>query len=475
MTSQTRQIAVIGSSGSIGQNALDVIINSHGTLNAILLSVHKSTDILAQQILQIAHTINQPKNKQNNTITTTITTTKTDTHHLTLPRWVVVTDLLADRSPLERLPFEIISAVKIVYGYEALCELVREPEIDIVLSAVSGCVGLNITWSALDAGKCVALANKESLVSGGSLITELALKKGGKLIPVDSEHSAILQALQTWRMNHYPTQLINHTDNLTHHKEPPITTSSAICPDTNCIDQKKDRGNYCNENNYGLSARGAVNKIILTASGGPFRQLSQEELNNVTVADALRHPTWRMGSKITIDSATLMNKAFEIIEARWFFDLCSDEIGVLIHPQSIIHSMVEFIDGSTIAQLSQPDMRIPISLALHYPDRFELRTVSVNWQEKVLLEFYPPDLERFPAIKLGFKIADTAGTTGVVVNASNETAVAAFLNGKLPFHDIVTVCNAVLENHNFEQSPTLSRLFELDNWARKETEKWISH
>jgi 1-deoxy-D-xylulose-5-phosphate reductoisomerase len=417
-----RRIAVLGSSGSIGRSALNVIAGSCGTLEVVLLSVNRQTDVLAEQLLQI---FSQIENRNGS---------------LSLPRWVVVTDVDADRSPLDNLPDKILSAVKIFYGHDSLVQLVREPEIDIVLSAVSGCAGLVSTWSALESGKIVALANKESLVSGGSVIKELAIQNHGNLIPVDSEHSAVWQALQSWRMRSY--------------------SNSLTSPDVN------DSDNSCPKN--------VIDNITLTASGGPFRTLTIDELKKVTVADALNHPTWKMGKKITIDSATMMNKAFEIIEARYFFDIEPQRIKVLIHPQSIVHSMVQFIDGSVIAQLSRPDMRIPISLALHYPNRFELPVCPIDWSDKVSLEFYPPDFERFPAMSVGYKVAENGGTAGAVVNAANEVAIDAFLNGNLPFHDIVNVCISVLENHNFEKRPTLSRLLELDTWARKETERWIS-
>ncbi|MDR1480959.1 MAG: 1-deoxy-D-xylulose-5-phosphate reductoisomerase [Planctomycetaceae bacterium] len=430
-SSSTRRVAVLGASGSIGRSAFDVISSSNGTLEIALLSVNRQTNILAEQLLQIAAQIE--KNK-----TAECECEKQNCGRL--PRWVVVTDSGADRTPIDNLPDKILSEVKVFYGHDSLCQLVRESEIDIILSAVSGCAGLTSTWSALEAGKTVALANKESLVSGGSVIKELAIQNHANLIPVDSEHSAVWQALQSWQMRNYPNSLMN--------------------PDIN--------------NTANTDPQKGIENITLTASGGPFRNLTFGELERVTVEDALNHPTWKMGKKITIDSATMMNKAFEIIEARYFFDLEPQQIKVLIHPQSIVHSMVQFIDGSTIAQLSCPDMRIPINLALHYPDRFGLSVRSIDWAGDVTLAFYVPDVERFPAISLGYVVAEKGGTTGVVVNAANEVAISAFLNGDLPFRDIVNACISILENHNFEKRPTLSRLLQLDSWARKETEKWIS-
>jgi 1-deoxy-D-xylulose-5-phosphate reductoisomerase len=396
-----RQIAVLGSSGSIGKNTLDVLAQSEGRLTPILLSVHRQTGLLAEQIRRMP----QP------------------------PRWIVVTDETADRSPLEQLP----RGIEISFGHESLCELVRRPEVDIVLSAIVGSAGLTSTLSALESGKTVALANKESLVMGGELLTDLVKTHGGRLLPVDSEHSAVMQALRSWTM----------------------ATASPPSGEETASDISQ-----------------SVAKIILTASGGPFRTRPLAELANVTVEDALAHPTWKMGKKITIDSATLMNKALEIIETRWFFDIPAARIGVVIHPKSLIHSMVEFIDGSVMAQMSPPDMRLPIQLALNYPHRYPGPSSKVNWNQMQTIEFFPPDFERFPALPLGLEAAASGGTTGAVINAANESAVSAFLDGKLPFRDIVKVCRSVLEHHDFEPHPTLPQLLAIDRWAREETEKW---
>lgn len=429
-----KRVAVLGSSGSIGRSSLEVIAESAGRLEAILLAVHRRTDILVEQIRQMA------LRRVSEQITGK---TESDQNRpaMNLPRWVVVIDEMADRSPLEELP----PGIELHYGHEALCELVRRPEVDIVLSAIVGSAGLTSTWSALEAGKTVALANKESLVMGGSLITELASESGGHIIPVDSEHSAIMQALQSWQLNAQGS-----------------------------IDRYKSGSSPGTVASISELAAPAVEKIILTASGGPFRTWSLEELAKVTVEDALAHPTWEMGRKITIDSATLMNKALEIIEARWFFGLPAGKIDVLIHPQSVVHSMVEFVDGATIAQLGPPDMRLPIQLALNYPNRFDGPALRMDWKKAFSLDFYPPDLERFPALALGLEVAEVAGTAGSVVNAANEAAVNAFLEKRLEFKNIVSVCRSVLEHHQYEQRPTLQRLLELDRWARKETEKWIS-
>ena len=395
-----RRVAVLGSSGSIGQSALEVLDESEKRLLPVLLSVHQRTDILAKQIQRM------PPEQ--------------------LPRWVVVTDETADRSPLEQLPH----GIEVRVGHEALCELVRHDEVDVVLSAIVGSAGLTSTLAALEAGKTVALANKESLVMGGELLTNLVKSGKGHLIPVDSEHSAIMQAMRAWTMGN------------------PTESQSFNCAK-------------------------AIEKIILTASGGPFRMRSLAELANVTIEEALAHPTWNMGKKITIDSATLMNKALEIIEAGWLFDLPAEKIDVMIHPQSLVHSMVEFVDGSVIAQMSVPDMRLPIQLALYYPHRFPGPSLKVNWTQMHTFEFHPPDFERFPAIPLGLEVVAAGGTAGAVVNAANEAAVAAFLTGKLPFRNIVEVCKSVLQHHHFEPHPTLEQLLTLDHWARTEAEKLV--
>jgi len=286
-----------------------------------------------------------------------------------------------------------------------------------VLVAIVGRAGLEGTWAALQAGKTVALANKESLVIAGPLITRLAAEHQARILPVDSEHSAVFQALQAGK-------------------------------------------------------RQEVRRVVLTASGGPFRTYPLDRLHQVTVQEALAHPTWNMGPKITIDSATLMNKALEIIEARWLFDLAPHQIGVLIHPQSIIHSMVEYIDGSVIAQMSPPDMRLPIQYALYWPDRQPSVARQLDWSQAYCLEFYPPDPDRHGALELGLEVARLGGTAGAVLNGANEAAVAAFLDGKIPFTQIVPACRAVLERHPFDPNPSLETLLRLDRWAREEVNRW---
>ena len=331
------------------------------------------------------------------------------------PRWAIATDeVAAAEFDWAELPAE----TELLVGAASLKEIVARPEIDVVLAAIVGSAGLESTWAALERGKTVALANKEALVAAGPLITQLAQENDALLLPVDSEHSAIFQALQAGQ----PAE---------------------------------------------------VKRLVLTASGGPFLKLSPEELKRVTTAEALEHPVWNMGPKITVDSATMMNKALEIIEARWLFGVEAEQIDVTIHPQSIVHSFVEFVDGSIVSQLSPPDMRLPIQYALNYPERVQGVAQRLDWQQRFRLEFEPPDLDQFPALELGHQCARSGGTSGAVLNGANEAAVGAFLAGELHFTEIVPACRSVLESHHFDPSPTLTQLIELDGWAREEVTRWV--
>lgn len=304
-------------------------------------------------------------------------------------------------------------------GQDGLVEVAASDEVDTVVAAVVGAAGLESTLAAARAGKRLALANKEALVVAGSLMTDALRQSGGSMIPVDSEHSAIFQALRAGRGSD-------------------------------------------------------VQRVVLTASGGPFRTWSKSQIESAGIDDALAHPTWEMGRKITIDSATMMNKALEIIEARWLFDLPADKIDVVVHPQSIVHSMVEFADGSLIAQLSPPDMRLPIQYALTFPERTSCPAERMDFTKAWELSFEPADTQRFPALELGWEVARRGGTTGAVLSAANEAAVELFLNGKIKFVDIVKGCRRVLEEHNFSPAPTLDELMHLDRWARDETVRWAA-
>ncbi len=302
---------------------------------------------------------------------------------------------------------------KVIHGDDALTRLVETVECDCVVCAVVGCQGLSATLVAVERGRRIALANKEALVVAGSVLIPLAQQTGAEIIPVDSEHSAIFQALQAGR-------------------------------------------------------REDVHKVYLTASGGPFRTWSSAQMAGVTLEDALNHPTWDMGPKITIDSATMMNKALEIVEARWLFGLPVERIGVVIHPESIIHSLVEFCDGAMIAQLSTPDMKTPIQYALTYPERRPCPVKHLDLVESRQLNLCAPDADRFPALRLGDAVARRGGTSGAVLNAANEAAVDLFRSGAIRFLDIVRYVEQTLREHAFVASPTLEELLAADHWARQE-------
>jgi len=378
------RVAVLGSTGSIGTNTLDVIAASEGRFVPWLLAARRSVGPLVEQAWRFR------------------------------PAWVVVVDpAAAGELGATSLP----PGTRLAIGPDALDELVADPAIDRVVSAIVGAAGLRSTWAAVAAGRTVALANKETLVMAGPLVTRLAAATGATIIPVDSEHSAIHQALTAGR----PAE---------------------------------------------------VARLWLTASGGPFRTRPRDTLADVTPAEALRHPTWSMGPKITVDSATMMNKALELIEARWLFDMPAEKLGVLVHPQSLVHSLVEFVDGSVIAQLSPPDMRLPIQYALSLPERRPGPARRFDFTERLHFDFEPPDPERFPALDLGFVAAARGGTAGAVLNAANEEAVQAFLGGRFRFTDIAEVCRRVLDEHPFVADPDLDDVRRLDAWARQEVSSW---
>ena len=383
MTSGLTNIAILGSTGSIGCSTLDVVRACGDRLNVIGLTGHSNLELLARQATEFA------------------------------PAVVVVSD--DQRRSQFQLPSD--SATAVLAGQDGIVDLVTRDDVDVVVSAIVGSAGLRGTWAAIDAGKTIALANKETLVMAGPQVMQLACDRGVSVLPVDSEHSAIFQAIQGGR----PSE---------------------------------------------------VERIILTASGGPFRNHSLEQLADVTVQEALAHPTWEMGPKITVDSATMMNKALEIIEARWLFGLSIDKIDVVVHPQSIVHSMVEFCDGSVLAQMSPPDMKLPIQYALSYPRRWQGTAQRLDLTRAFECEFIPPDYERFPALLLGREVAERGGSCGAVLNAANESAVAGFLDGRLKFTQIVSACRDVLNNHDYDPNPDLEQLIALDRWAREEILRW---
>lgn len=379
-----KKIAVLGSTGSIGTSTLDVADAHPDKILILGLAAHSSWELLAKQTQQFQ------------------------------PRLAVLTDeTLSGQVDLSQFHPE----TRLVFGSEGLEELVTLSEVEMVVTGIVGAAGLRGTWKAIEAGKDIALANKETLVVAGPLIMKLAAEKNSRIIPVDSEHSALFQAMQCGR-------------------------------------------------------REDIQTLILTASGGPFRGKTAKELKSVTREQALNHPTWDMGPKITIDSATMMNKTLEVIEARWLFDFPASQIDVVIHPQSVIHSFVEYVDGSVMAQLSPPDMKLPIQYALSYPERWDGVCPRMDWKSSFALDFEPPDRDAFPALDLGFEVAERGGTCGAVLNAANEVAVERFLAGELEFCHISRLCRDILESHDYQSSPSLEELLVLDEWTRKETYRW---
>ena len=378
-----QSIVVLGSTGSIGTSCLDVIRSHSDCMRVHGITAFRSRSLLLEQCREFR------------------------------PRWAVLGDPEAGHTA------EGIGDTRFLQGMEHADRLVRESDVDTVMSAIVGAAGLSPTWAAVDAGKRVAVANKEALVVAGPIITERARETGARLLPVDSEHSAVFQALQAGR--------------------------------------KED-----------------LRRIILTASGGPFRGWTRRRMQDVTPEMALNHPTWEMGPKITVDSATMMNKALEIIEARWLFDVPVHQISVVVHPQSIVHSFVEYQDGSVISQMSPPDMRLPIQYALTFPERIECPGTDTNWTQSMNLEFEPPDLDAFPALQLGFDAATRGGTCGAVLNAANEIAVNRFLNAEIRFDQIPQLCKEVLCHHDFDSRPSLKGLAAVDAWSRKEAQRWTT-
>jgi len=382
----SKRIAILGSTGSIGCSTLDVIRHLGPPYRASALGAHRQVEKLAAQAKEFS------------------------------PGAVA----LADDSRADDLRRLLgPGGPKIFAGESGMVDLARHDDVDVVVAAVVGAAGLPAALAAVRAGKKLALANKEALVVAGSLLIPEARRRGVALLPVDSEHSAIFQAMACGR--------------------------------------SRD-----------------VRRVILTASGGPFRNAPLETIHNATPADALNHPTWRMGGKITIDSATMFNKALELIEACWLFDLRPEQVQIVVHPESIIHSMVEFIDGSVIAQLSPPDMRTPIQYALTYPERADGCSRRMDWTKVQALHFEPPDFERFPALKLAYQVAEAGGTSGAVLNAANEAAVAAFMAGKIAFGEICRVVELTISQHRIQTSPGLDDLLEADRWARQCAETYIA-
>lgn len=377
MNGERKNIAILGSTGSIGRNSIAVLEELRAHFRPTYLTTNTNIDLLEEQI------------------------------RILQPRGVVVLDARKAEELKSR-----IRGVEVLSGPEGLVEIVRRDDVDIVLNALVGFAGLRPTIEAIRHRKNIALANKETLVVAGALITALAREYGVSLLPVDSEHNAILQCLAG-------------------------------------------------------EEREKIRKIILTASGGPFLNTPKEKFSTITVEEALAHPNWKMGNKITIDSATLMNKGLEVIEAYWLFGVSPEQIEVVIHPQSIIHSMVEFVDGSIKAQLGQPDMKIPIQYALTYPHRLPLHVPQVDFPRLQSMTFFAPDKEKFRCLQLAYDALSLGGTAPTVLNAANEVAVEAFLNRKITFDKIPILIEQALAVQPNHRVPEFEQTIETDNATRK--------
>lgn len=377
---------MLGSTGSIGTQTLDIVAEYPDKFHASVLTARSNWELLARQARKF------------------------------LPSLVVLTEpkffpLL--KEALADLPIEV------QLGSEAICHAASLPEVDVVVTAMVGYSGLLPTISAIEAGKTIALANKETLVVAGEIITGMIRNSNSEIIPVDSEHSAIFQ----------------------------------------CLVGEKTK---------------EARKILLTASGGPFRKYSKQELEFVTVKDALNHPNWNMGAKVTIDSASMMNKGFEMIEAHWLFGCPPDNIEIVVHPQSIVHSMVEFVDGSIKAQLGEPDMHLPIRYALGFPDRLATETHPLSLTQYSTLTFEAPDYNKFPLLGFAFDAIRQGGNMPCILNAANEKAVAAFLNERIRFIDMPRIVEYVMRSTPFIQAPTLPDLIESNSEALLRADEWLA-
>ncbi|WP_072905329.1 1-deoxy-D-xylulose-5-phosphate reductoisomerase [Malonomonas rubra] len=380
-----KNLTILGSTGSIGVNTLEIVAEFPEQYRVIALSAGKNIDLLQKQIEQF--------------------------------RPEVVT--VASARSAEELSVRLAgSSVRILHGIEGLIECATHPDVEMVVAAIVGAAGLVPTMAAVKAGKDIALANKETLVAAGSLVMDEVRRQRVRMIPVDSEHSAIFQSLSGQRSQD-------------------------------------------------------VRRLILTASGGPFRKHGLQQLESVTPADALAHPNWDMGRKISIDSATMMNKGLEVIEAHWLFDVPADRIDVHIHPESIVHSLVEYRDGAVIAQLGIPDMKTPIAYALAWPQRLPLKQEPLDLTTAGRLQFEPPDHERFPCLRLAYEALKVGDSLPAVMNAANEVAVDSFLAGKIGFLGIPRLIERVMGNHQREELTTLDKVLQADRWGRREARSLI--
>ena len=379
-----KHISLLGSTGSIGKQTLEVVAANPDKLKVRALAAHRSDELLEQQIRQFEPDI----------------------------------AVLSDKDAAARLAARYHGKTRILAGDEGLLAAATYDGADTVLASMVGYAGLRPTLAAIECGKNIALANKETLVAAGSLVMAAVRKHGVSLTPVDSEHSAIFQSL---------------------------------------------RG----------GAEKEVKRLIVTASGGPFRGKKRSELENVTLAQCLKHPNWSMGPKVTLDSSTLANKGLEVMEAHWLFDMPYDKIDVVVHPQSIVHSLVEFCDGSVIAQLGEPDMRLPIQYALSWPDRFDYSFEQLDLVKAASLTFEAPDLEAFPSLKIAVDCGKAGGTLPCAFNAANEEAVNAFLHDKIKYLDIPYITAAVTQAHDNVAKPQIEDIEQADAWARAEAQRVI--
>lgn len=377
-----KRISILGSTGSIGVSTLDIVSRFPERFEVVGLAAGGNIDLLKEQIMRFR------------------------------PAYVSVSEETA------AISLKGLGCKQVLHGVEGAIRVAAAPEADMVVSAIVGAAGLVPTVAAIKAKKDIALANKETLVMAGELVMKEARDAGVKILPVDSEHSAVFQSLAG------------------HNRE-------------------------------------EIKRLILTASGGPFLNYPLEKLRKVTPADALNHPNWQMGKKVTVDSASLMNKGLEVIEARWLFDIPAENINVQIHPQSIIHSMVEYIDGSVIAQMGIPDMRIPISYALSYPERLPMPLPSLDLFAIEKLTFLKPNHERFPCLNLAYKALEAGGTIPAVLNAANEIAVDAFLSGRIGFLDIPILIEKVISSHKKEAVLHVDDVLRADLWARGKAKELI--
>lgn len=376
-----KHLALVGSTGSIGQNTLRVVEHFPDRFRIFALAANSSVERLVDQTAAFQPTV------------------------------VAITDNSKIEEFRKRCREKGIPIPEVVTGEQGLRQITSAREVDIVVSAAVGAAGLSPTYSAVAAGKTVALANKEAMVVGGELLRRTAKKTGASIIPVDSEHCALDQCLRSGRLNE-------------------------------------------------------VRRLILTASGGPFRETPVEDFPGISPEAALKHPVWKMGRRITIDSATLMNKGLEVIEARWLFDLPAEKIDIMVHPQSVVHSMVEFVDGSIVAQLGTADMRQPIQYALTYPERLPSPVAALDWTTIPRLDFIPPDRTKFPCISLAYLAMQTGGTAPAVLNAADEIAVQAFLDRKIAFSDIPKLIESTLGAHKTGAADSIESITEADAWAR---------